>query len=153
MKLLELLNPVPGLKDFVQELARPRPYRLQILLLAAAATIVTFSALWDDFIAPPRAPEITYITTFSPDRTREEIIASNSANPKHKDELAAQQAEGDRKVREVYRTLGRMSGMDVDKIEREAAAERAAEARASDSGASAANLPAPKNPPDARGQN
>jgi hypothetical protein len=30
----------------------------------------------------------------------------------------------------MYRALGRISGMDVDKIEREAAAERAAEAKA-----------------------
>ena len=33
-------------------------------------------------------------------------------------------------MREIYKTIGRLSGMDVEKIEREAMAERAAEEEA-----------------------
>jgi hypothetical protein len=104
--------------------------------------------MWgEEMIGAPARPEITYITTFAPERTREEIIASNLANQKVKDRLAAEQAERDRKVKEMYRTLGRMSGMDVDRIEREAAAQRAAEEKAKP-----AQTPAARNPPDAAGQ-
>lgn len=130
MKFLKWLNPVPGVKDFASEFSRPNPYRWRIAGVSAAATFAVFSVMWqEEMIGPPEKPEIIWITTFAPDRSDEEIKAANIANQKLKDQWAAEQAERDRKVKEIYRSLGKASGMDVEKIEREAAAQRAAEAK------------------------
>ena len=130
MKFLKWLNPVPGVKDFASEFSRPNPYRWRIAAVSAAATFAIFSVMWqEEVIGPPEKPEVIWISTFAPDRTDEEIIAENVANQKLQDQWAAEQAERDRKVKDIYRALGRASGMDVEKIEREAAAERAAEAK------------------------
>jgi hypothetical protein len=84
----------------------------------------------EEAIGPPKRPTIDYITVWDPHRTDAEIIASNIANQKRKERLAAEQARREEEVREMYKTLGRMSGMDVDAIEAEAKAEQKAEARA-----------------------
>ena len=60
----------------------------------------------------------------------DEIIASNIAHQKRKEKLQAEQAERDEEVRDMYKALGRMIGMDADKIAREADAERAAREKA-----------------------
>lgn len=71
------------------------------------------------------------------------IAASNAANQARKDKLIAEQAARDEQVKGIYRTLGRMSGMDVDKIEREGAAEQAAEQQAERERYAAMRDPAP----------
>ena len=86
---------------------------------------------------PPR-PKVTYITTFRPDRSDAEIIASNIANQRYQEQLAAEQAKREEEVRQIYKKLGRLSGMDVDAIEAKAKAERAAEAAAQKAQAPAA---------------
>lgn len=130
MKFLKWLNPVPGVKDFASEFLRPNPYRWRIAAVSAAATFAVFSVMWqEEMIGPPAKPDVIWISTFAPDRSDKEIIAANIANQKLKDEWATAQEERDRKVKEIYRSLGQASGMDVEKIEREAAAERAAEAK------------------------
>jgi hypothetical protein len=131
MKFLRWLNPVPGVKDFANEFTRPNPHRWRIAAVSAAATFAIFSVMWqEEVIGPPEKPEVIWISTFAPDRSDAEIIAENVANQKLKDQWAAEQARRDREVKEIYRSLGKASGMDVEKIEREAAAERAAEAKA-----------------------
>lgn len=75
----------------------------------------------------PPPPKITYITSWPSDRSEAEIIRSNIENQKFKDRLAAEQARREAEVREIYKTIGRYSGMDVDAIEKKAQAERAAE--------------------------
>ncbi len=77
----------------------------------------------------PAPPKIDYIVTFDPSRSEAEIVASNNANQKRKERLAAEQAKREAEVRQVYKTLGRLSGMDVDAIEKQAAADRAAQAQ------------------------
>jgi hypothetical protein len=130
MKFLKWLNPVPGVKDFANEFTRPNPYRWRIAAVAAAATFAIFSVMWqEEMIGPPEKPEVIWISTFAPGRSDAEIIAENIANQKLKDQWAAEQARRDREVKEIYRTIGKASGMDVEKIEREAAAEQAAEAK------------------------
>lgn len=130
MSFWRKISPIRAIKDFTHEFVRPNPYRWQISAVSAAATFAVFSVMWrEEAVAPPPRPEITYITSWRADRTDAEIIASNKANQERKDALAQLEAERQERIRGMYRTLGRMSGMDVDKIEREAAAERAAEKR------------------------
>ncbi|RXZ65570.1 hypothetical protein [Pelagerythrobacter rhizovicinus] len=128
MRLISRLNPAEGVGDFWAYIRRPQPYRWPILGLSMLMTgTLLFWVLQERYYLPPERPQVTYITTFAPGRTDEEIIASNIANEARKDALAAEQAERDEIRREIYRTFGRAAGMDVEKIEREAAAERARE--------------------------
>jgi len=128
MRLISRLNPAEGVGDFWAYLRRPQPYRWPILGLSMLMTgTLLFWVLQERYYLPPERPRVTYITSFAPGRTDEEIIASNIANQARKEALAAEQAEREELRREIYRTLGRASGMDVEKIEREAAEQRARE--------------------------
>lgn len=125
------ISPTRAIRDFTREFMRPTPYRWPIMGASALATFTIFSVMWhEEAVGPPPGPEVTYITTFAPNRSDAEIAASNRLNQERQDKLAAEQAARDEMVKGIYRTLGRMSGMNVDKIERDAAAEQAAEERA-----------------------
>ncbi|MDG2002610.1 MAG: hypothetical protein P8J20_04695 [Novosphingobium sp.] len=129
--MLKDVRPTGMITDFVSVWKQAGKNRWRIAPLSAAATFALFSVMWqEEAIGPKAPPEVTYITTFAPGRSDAEIVASNIANQKLQDRLAAEQAQRDEKVREMYKTIGRMSGMDVEKIEREAKAERAAKAEA-----------------------
>jgi hypothetical protein len=121
-------NPVPGFADFWNEIRRPNPYRWPILALSMlpVALILYWAVSQVEYKAPER-PTIEYITSFDPARTDEDIIASNRANQELKE---LRQAEEDRiagRKRDMYKALGAAAGMDVEEIERKAAASRAAE--------------------------
>jgi len=73
---------------------------------------------------------VTYITTLEAARSDAEILAENRTNQAIKDLRAAEEARIARQKREMYKALGRATGMDVDAIERKAEAERAARAAA-----------------------
>ncbi len=137
MRFLSRLNPGPGIADFWTEFRRPNPYRWPAL---GISMLITFTLLYlftqERVVLPPERPVVTYITSFAPDRTEAEIVAANIANQRRQDEITRLAAERQERIRDMYRTLGEMSGMDVERIEREAAAERAAEQ------AAAANAPA-----------
>lgn len=68
---------------------------------------------------PPPRPEVTYITSFAPDRTDAEIAASNEANQVLKDKRAARAAELAERRKQNFRALGRASGLDVEALERQ----------------------------------
>lgn len=176
MRIIQRLNPGPGIADFWTEFKRPNPYRWPILagsalltgslmflltdhavslnwiagaalaLIGAAAlvamiaehvkirlgilllaSIVPAFMFWqfakEHWRIPPPPPEVTYITTFAPGRTNAEIEASNLANQKVQDRLAAEQAKREEEAKNAYRTLGRAAGFDVDAMEREIAKE------------------------------
>lgn len=181
MRLLQRLNPGPGLVDFWTEFKRPNPYRWPILAgsalltaglmyllsdhafqfnwlvggvlaliagmvlialvqehvkpnwsvvaVAAALTgVIMYQFTRERVMIPPPPPEVAFITTFEPGRTDAEILASNRANQARQDELRAEQAEREEQAREAYRTLGRATGLDVDKMEREIREREAREA-------------------------
>lgn len=69
----------------------------------------------------PPPPEVIYVENWRLDRSMEEILADQKERQRLRDIRNAE-------VRERYKALGRASGMDVDKIEREAKAEAAAKA-------------------------
>ncbi len=172
MRMLQRLNPGPGIADFWTEFKRPNPYRWPILggsalltaslmyllsdhalrfnwivgtVLALIAGVVLIALIqehvkpnWSVAVVaaaitgvsmyqftkervriPPAPPEMTYITTFEPGRSDDEIVASNRANQARQEVLRAEQAEREEQAREAYRTLGRASGLDVDRMERE----------------------------------
>ncbi len=117
-----------GIGDFWTEFRRPQPYRWPILIASCAfPAFFLYYFAQERVYAPPATPDIVYITTFAPDRTDEEIIASNIANQERKE--ARQRLEEARieKRREMYRALGQATGIDTDKMEAEIAEERARE--------------------------
>jgi len=125
------VNPRSALLDFIEVWRQAGRNRWRIALLSAAMTTGIFSMMWqEEVIGAPRRPTIDYITVWDPHRTDAEIMASNIANQKRKDRLAAEQAQRDEDVRQIYKAVGRASGMDVDAIEAKAKADREAEARA-----------------------
>lgn len=126
-------NPAPALADFWSEFTKPQPYRWLILLASVLPVgVILYWAQGQSVVGPPARPEVTYISTFAPDRTDEEIRASNIANQERKDALAAQQAELAERKKQMYRDLGRATGIDVDAMERQIEEERAREAAAAE---------------------
>jgi hypothetical protein len=125
------VRPTGMIADFREVWKQAGSNRWRIAALAAACTFGVFYLMTQQGgRAPHPPPEVTYITSWRADRSIEEIRASNQRNQQIKDVLAAEQAVRDEEVKSIYRTLGEVSGMDVKKIEAEAAAERKAEEKA-----------------------
>ncbi|MWV29078.1 hypothetical protein [Aurantiacibacter rhizosphaerae] len=122
------ISPRRAVSDFRDEWKKPTPHRWQILGVAMAATFCVFMLMIPSGQkGPPARPEVMLINTFDGDRTEGEIIATNCANQELKDALQARLEENAERKREVYKALGRATFIDVDAIEAEAEAERAAE--------------------------
>lgn len=114
--------------DLINFLKTPRQHRWLLVILACLppAFIVTLFNLDVLRVSEPGPPEIIYVESWPANRSIKEIVASNLARQKIEDEQEA-------RVREAYKALGRASGMDVDRIEREAEearAKKAADAKA-----------------------
>ena len=129
-------NPKPGILDFWNEVRKPHPYRWPILIVSA----MPFAALMyylagERHYTTPEKPRITYITTLDPDRSDEEIMASNLENQEIKELREAQAEQLAERKRELYKALGSAAGMDVEEIER-----RGEEARAAEEAAEQARL-------------
>jgi hypothetical protein len=75
----------------------------------------------------PERPTITYITSFAPDRSDEEIVASNIDNQEVKDLREARREELAERKRDLYKALGAAAGMDVEEIDRRGEETRAQE--------------------------
>ena len=119
--------------DFWDYVRQPQPYRWLILAVSfLPLTLILWWATEESILVPPAPPQVTYITSYAPDRTDEEIAASNEANQRRKEELRAQREEIEERKRQMYRDLGRATGIDVDAMEAEIEAERAAEEAAAE---------------------
>ena len=122
-------NPTSGIVDFWHEFRKPNPLRAPILLASMAPFGLIFWWLSGETVyKAPERPQITYISTFDPDRTDEEIIASNLANQEVKDLREADAEQRAERKRELYKALGAAAGMDVEEIDRRGREAREAEA-------------------------
>ena len=131
MRLSSKYNPKAGIADFWSEFRRPNPYRWPILAVSAC---MSFGLFWlighQEMRGPPARPDVTYISTFAEGRSDAEIIAGNEANQAEQDELRANSEARAERRRDLYRTLGRATGVDVDAMEADLAAQEAADAAA-----------------------
>ena len=128
MRMVSRFNPAGGIRDFWTEFRKPNPYRWPILLVSAVPMLLTvWWAIGERVVMPPERPEVTFISTFPEGRSDEEIRASNLENQRYNDRIRALQAERDAEVRDMYRELGRATGLDVDAMEAEIEADRRAE--------------------------
>lgn len=148
------VSPTGAVRDFAH-LWRSNPHRWPVLAISIAGSVGLMA-----IIIPkseriiPRQPEVTYITTYAAGRSDAEILASNLANQKKQDVLRAQEAEREEYRKNLYRQLGRMTGVDVDKMEREIKQEQAAEeaaikAKVEQARTKQAQQPAPSSAPQA----
>ena len=129
------------LAERARPLSRPNPYRWRVLGVSVAATFTLMVVMIPDSERiEPRAPKITWITTFEPGRSDAEIVASNVENQKHKDKLKAEADARAERKREAARALARASGFDPDELARQFGDDPAPTAKASE--------PAAKPTPD-----
>jgi len=125
------VNPVGMIADFREVWRQAGQNRWRFAAVSAACTFGVFYVMSNqEASAPHLPPEVTYITVLRENRTDAEIAASNRENQKRKEAFALEQARGDEEVRNLYKALGRYSGMDVDKIAREADIQNAAAKKA-----------------------
>lgn len=125
------VRPTGMIADFREVWRQAGKNRWRFAVIAGACTAGVFTVMMQqEASAPHLPPEVTYISVLPAHRTDAEIEASNIANQKRKEAFALEQARRDADVRNLYRELGRWSGMDVDKIAREADAENAAAKKA-----------------------
>ena len=133
MRFYSRFNAAGGIADFWNEWRKPTPYRWPILFAAFAMTgTLMFWVTQEKYYYPPEQPKVTYITTYSEGRTDEEIMASNIANQRLKEEREAEEAARLERRRELYKEVGRATGLDVDAMEAEILAQEAEEAAAED---------------------
>ena len=128
MRLSSRYNPAGGIADFWNEIRRPTPYRWPVLFASMLCTGgILYWVMVESVLVPPEPPKVSFISTFEQGRSDAQIVASNIANQRRKERLEAEQAKRDEEVKAAYRALGRATGLDVDAMERQAAAERSAE--------------------------
>ncbi|MEL7217069.1 MAG: hypothetical protein AAGK01_01405, partial [Pseudomonadota bacterium] len=100
-------NPKPGILDFWKEFRKPNPYRWPILFASAMPFgLIMYWLAGETVYKDPERPSITYITTFDPNRTDDEIAASNAENQEIKELRAAREEELAERKRELYKALG-----------------------------------------------
>lgn len=122
------VHPTGMVADFKAVWKEAGHNRWRIAAVSAACTFGIFYLMFQQEAKGPQPPlTITYISTLPAHRSEAQIIASNVENQKRKEAVDKILAERDEEVRDIYKTVGRMSGMDVDKITRDAEAEKAAE--------------------------
>ena len=123
MGLLKDVSVTGGFGDLIAVFRQSEPgERLLPAVLAIACTSLILFLFWLDpkvntYTYVPQ--EVIYVENWTTDRTDEEILKDRWEIQCLKDKLET-------KRREAVKSLGRMSGMDVDEIEREAIAERLA---------------------------
>lgn len=128
MSVISRFNPKTGFVDFWHEFRKPNPLRWPILIVSMVPVGVIFLWLSSETVyKDPARPDVVYITTYDPDRTDDEIIASNIENQEVKDLREAERERLAERKRDLYKALGAAAGMDVDKIAEEADARRAEE--------------------------
>ena len=129
MSIWRNINPAGAIGDFIAVWRSAGRMRWRFTLLAIAVSGTLFSMIVrEEERIEPRPPEIIYITSWHANRSEAEILASNAANQVRQKQLAAEQAKRDLKVKNIYKAIGRASGMDVDAIDRQAQADQAASA-------------------------
>lgn len=128
MSFLRNINPTGAIGDFVTVFREAGSRRWYVSIAAATMTLLTFSLITGDSWKRARPmPQVTYITSWPADRTEAETRAFIAENQKRKEALEAAQNAADEDTRKLWKTLGRVSGMDVDAMDAKGAAERAEE--------------------------
>lgn len=113
------VSPKGAIEDFVT-VWRENPYRWRVLAVSIALSgTMLYGFLPETEHAPPERPTVTYISTFDPNRTDAEIVASNLENQKVKERMEAEAAARAERRKERARALARATFLDPDELERQ----------------------------------
>lgn len=124
LKDVSFRNAGSDLIGFLRTSGSHSPWLFLVACVPTAIIIYTFYIdAMEKGTPPPR--EIIYVESWPATRTLDETKASIAERQKFKDEMRVRE-------KEAYKAFGRAVGMDVDRIEREAQAEQAAEKAADD---------------------
>lgn len=144
------VQPTGAIADFITVWRQAGKRRWPFVAAALTTTLLVFNVIVEEnWKGPPPKPKVTYINSWTADRSDAEIEREIVANQKLQDRLAAEQAVREAKVKEIYRTLGKVSGMDTEAIEKQAAIDAAREKAAHDRAIGlkpAAAAPTPEKP-------
>lgn len=147
-------NPTGAIADFRAVWRQAGVRRWPFVAAAMSATIGVFYVIvQESWQGPPVRPTVTLINSWTADRSDAEIRREIDANQIRQDRLAREQAAREERVKAIYRTLGKVSGMDTAAIERQAAEDAAREKAARDKAIGlkpAASSPPPAEPTPAR---
>lgn len=120
-------TPSGAIADFLTVFRQAGGNRWYLVAAAALTTVGVFSVMAGESWKRPRPmPQIEYITSWPADRTDAETAEFIAANQRAKDARQAEIDKLDAETRELYKALGRVSGMDVDTIDQQGAKDRAA---------------------------
>lgn len=113
------VSPRRGVVDLFRYVRQDRPHRTLFLLAASVPFLFILAgfALDAQRLSKPPPPTVTYVESWSLDRTDEEIMADQAVRQGIKDRALA-------KRQEAYRVLGHSLGMDMEKVEADAKAIR-----------------------------
>jgi hypothetical protein len=120
MSFLKDVSPTGAAYDLIAYLRQERQHNWLFWIAASlppAIMVYTFQSDAAEKSRPP-PPEVIYFESWPATRTREESIQAITARQAEKDAFAE-------KKRQSYEKLGRMMGMDVEEIKREAERVRA----------------------------
>ena len=135
MSFVSRFNPKTGVVDFWHEFRKPNPLRVPTLIASTLPLVLMYYWVTSETVyKTPDRPQITYITSYQPDRSDDEIIAGNEANQEVKELREEREEDLAERKRELYKALGAAAGMDVEQIAAEAEA-RAERMRGSQNGA------------------
>lgn len=114
------ISPVKAGGDLIAYLREDRPHKYSLLVAASIPAVLMVALFYYDAKAKakPPLPTVTYFESWPASRSREESLADIMKRKVQKDAFLEKQRQG-------YKRLGRAMGMDVEKIEQEAAKIRA----------------------------
>lgn len=125
------VNPTGMVADFREVWKQAGANRWRFALVSAACTFGVFYLMsTQEAKGPHPPPKVVYISTLNAHRTDAQIMAENLANQQRKEAWQQEVARREKDVQDIYKAVGRASGMDVDKISREADAEKAVREKA-----------------------
>jgi len=119
MSFAKNINPRGAVGELFALLKEKQDHKFLFLIAAAVPPIllVTMFYLDADRLNKPPKPEIFYFESWDSSRNYQDIVAERKARLKLKEALIEER-------RQKYKILGRASGIDVEKIDRETKAAR-----------------------------
>lgn len=119
MSFAKNISPRGAFGDLMGVLREQQDYKVLFFLAAAVPPllIITMFFLDQERLNKPPPPEVFYFESWDKSRNYQDIVAEREARLRLREALLEER-------RQKYKTLGRASGIDVDKIDRETAAAR-----------------------------
>lgn len=122
------VKPTGALGDLIAVFRQAGSARWTNAVIAGMLTFGVFSVMTaQSWRVERKLPAVTFINSWPADRTAEETREFILRNQKEKEVQEARQAAADAEAQRMWMAVGRVSGMDVNKMKAQADAEKAKE--------------------------